>query len=111
MADANLFASLGELLRSTNEVVLRATCKAIDNILAAVPPDDRSARKIYAQFDETDVPIFVTRLSLARIPSVVTAATSTLYTIAGTCNKQKNHENLQIDSVTCFSSILVRATR
>mmetsp|Transcript_1654 Transcript_1654/g.6161 ORF Transcript_1654/g.6161 Transcript_1654/m.6161 type:complete len:88 (+) Transcript_1654:63-326(+) len=83
MVDSMTFEALGRTLKSSNQGVLRSTSKAIDAILSGVPLNDRARQPIVDQFKTADVPRQITRLSLGRLPPVVSAATSCLYTLAG----------------------------
>uniref|UniRef100_A0A7S2ZFH6 Armadillo repeat-containing domain-containing protein n=1 Tax=Rhodosorus marinus TaxID=101924 RepID=A0A7S2ZFH6_9RHOD len=82
MVDSMTFEALGRTLKSSNQGVLRSTSKAIDAILSGVPLNDRARQPIVDQFKTADVPRQITRLSLGRLPPVVSAATSCLYTLA-----------------------------
>mmetsp|Transcript_6506 Transcript_6506/g.19756 ORF Transcript_6506/g.19756 Transcript_6506/m.19756 type:complete len:748 (-) Transcript_6506:305-2548(-) len=83
MLDQNIFLELGNLLKSSNESVIRSTCKAIDEILNGAPKGEGSFQKIVSQFDAADVPYKVTRYATMKSAPVATAATSALYTMAG----------------------------
>jgi len=82
MVDSLTFEALGRVLKSSNQGVLRSTSKAIDAILSGVPLNDRARQPIVDQFKKAGVPGQITRLSLGRLPPVVSAATSCLYTLA-----------------------------